>query len=79
MPFESDKQRRMMYAAAEDPAVAKKMGISQEEAAKFIKDSGGKTLKHTVGDAVDKEAPEVMKGKKAKNSQKDNIKDPGDY
>jgi hypothetical protein len=44
MPFESDKQRRLMYAAAENPEVAKKAGIPQHVARKFIEDSTGHKL-----------------------------------
>jgi hypothetical protein len=75
MPFQSDQQRKMMYAAADDPAVAKKMGISQDAARKFIADSGGKTLKQTVGDAVDKEAPGVMDKQASKDAGTDKTPD----
>ena len=37
MPFKSDKQKRLMYAVANNPAVAKKTGISKKVADKFIK------------------------------------------
>lgn len=36
MPFKSDKQRKLMYAVANNPAVAKKTGISKAVADKFI-------------------------------------------
>ena len=36
MPFKSDKQRKLMYAVANNPAVAKKTGISKKVADKFI-------------------------------------------
>lgn len=42
MPFKSEKQRRLFYAAANNPKVAKKTGISKEVAEKFIEDSKGK-------------------------------------
>jgi transposase len=36
MPFKSDAQRKLMYAVANNPAVAKKTGISKAVADKFI-------------------------------------------
>ena len=36
MPFKSDAQRKLMYAVANNPAVAKKTGISKKVADKFI-------------------------------------------
>ena len=47
MPFKSDKQRKLMYAVANNPAVAKKTGIRKEVADKFIehKAQGGSMKK----------------------------------
>lgn len=43
MPMQSEAQRRMMHAAANDPKVAKKLKISRKVATKFAKhDQGGK-------------------------------------
>ncbi len=36
MPFESQAQRRLGYAAAKDPKVAKRTGFSQAAARKFV-------------------------------------------
>lgn len=36
VPFKSDAQKRLMYAVANNPAVAKKTGISKKVADKFI-------------------------------------------
>lgn len=36
MPIKSKAQQRLMYAAANDPKVAKKTGVSQEVAKEFI-------------------------------------------
>ncbi len=36
MPFKSDAQRRLMYAVAEDPKLAKEKGIPQSVAHEFI-------------------------------------------
>lgn len=36
MPFKSDAQRRLMYAVANNPDVAKKTGISKKVADQFI-------------------------------------------
>lgn len=44
MPFKSEQQRKLMYAAAQDPAVAKKTGVPQSVAKEFIeKDESGVT------------------------------------
>jgi transposase len=39
MPFKSQAQSRLFRAAASNPAVAKRVGISVKTAQKFIKDS----------------------------------------
>lgn len=39
MPFKSPKQRRLMYAAANSRKVAKKTGVKQKVARKFIRES----------------------------------------
>jgi hypothetical protein len=39
MPFKSEKQKRLIYAAANNPKFAKKVGFKQEAAKKFIKDA----------------------------------------
>lgn len=41
MPFASDAQRRLMYAAANDPKVRKRKKIAKKVAEKFIRDSKG--------------------------------------
>jgi hypothetical protein len=47
MPFKSQKQRNLMHAVENDPAVAAKTGISQDVAAKFTAhDPGGKLPKY---------------------------------
>jgi hypothetical protein len=48
MTFKSDAQRKLMYAIANNPAVAKKTGISKKVADKFIqhKSEGGNVKKH---------------------------------
>jgi hypothetical protein len=38
MPFKSDKQARMMRAAAHDPTFAKKVGVPQKTAMKMVRD-----------------------------------------
>lgn len=38
MPFASKAQARFMYAAAKDPKMAKKMGVPQSVAKKFVKE-----------------------------------------
>lgn len=45
MPFKSEKQKRLMYAAAKNKSVARRKGISQAVAKKFIADSKGKIKK----------------------------------
>jgi hypothetical protein len=42
MPFKSEKQKKLFYAAAHNPEIARKRGISQEVAEKYIRDSEGK-------------------------------------
>lgn len=44
MPFESDKQRKAMYASASGKGTS---GIPKHVAKKFIKDSGGEVKKKT--------------------------------
>lgn len=44
MPFKSKQQAKLMYAAAASPAVAKKTGVSQAVAKKFVKE-GQSSLK----------------------------------
>ena len=47
MPFKSQAQRNLMFAAKNDPDVRKKTGISQETAEKFTDhDEGGKLPYH---------------------------------
>ena len=43
MPFRSKSQKRLFYAAANNPKIAKKTGLSKEVAEKFIEDSQGET------------------------------------
>lgn len=45
MPFKSTKQRKLFYAAANNPEIRKKMGITKKEAEKMIKDSEHKKKK----------------------------------
>jgi hypothetical protein len=45
MPFRSKAQQRLFEAAAHDPAVAARTGLSQKTARKFIKDSAGEPTK----------------------------------
>ena len=75
MPFKSDAQRKLMYAVANNPAVAKKTGISKRVADKFIqhKAEGGAvaTKKHDdtaqdkamIRSAVHKHEQAMHKGK----------------
>lgn len=44
MPSTSDKQRRMMAAAAHDPAIAKKVGVPVAVAKEFNQADKGKKL-----------------------------------
>ena len=39
MPFKSEKQKKLIYAAAHNPEFAKKAGFEQNAAKKFIKDT----------------------------------------
>ena len=71
MPFKSDAQRRLMYAVAEDPALAKEKGIPQSVAHEFINKEHAKNeakkpkkLKKIIHDGVDAEAPAIMKKNK---------------
>jgi hypothetical protein len=58
MPAKSAKQKKLMDAAAHNPAFAKKVGIPVKVAKEFSKESKGKTFKkgggtvNRVGDAV---------------------------
>ena len=45
MPIKSRAQQRLMYAAASNPEVAKKTGVSQEVAKEFIKATPKKRFK----------------------------------
>jgi hypothetical protein len=52
MPIKSKSQQRLMYAAANDPKVAKKIGIKQSVAKEFIAatpKSRFKKLKEKIG------------------------------
>jgi hypothetical protein len=50
MPPVSENQRRLMRAVANDPAVAKKTGVSQKVAKEFnAADKGGKLPKRKKG------------------------------
>lgn len=56
MPFKSDKQRRLMYAVANDPKLAEEKGISQEVARKFIEDAeSGESVHKKMNRTVDEE------------------------
>lgn len=44
MPSTSDKQRRLMAAAAHDPAFAKRVGVPQSVAREFNQADKGKKL-----------------------------------
>jgi hypothetical protein len=49
MPSKSQKQARLMAAAAHDPAFAKKVGVPMKVAKEFNKaDKGGKLLKKAM-------------------------------
>ena len=39
MPFKSEKQKKLILAAANNPEFAEKVGFPQEKAKKFVKDS----------------------------------------
>ena len=39
MPFKSEKQKKLILAAAHNPEFAKKVGFEQSAAKKFVKDS----------------------------------------
>ena len=39
MPFKSEKQKKLILAAAHNPEFAKKVGFEQQAAKKFIKDT----------------------------------------
>lgn len=62
MPFKSDAQRRLMYAVANDPKLAKEKGISQAVAHEFINadhaehESGHKKMKKIIDKGVDESA-----------------------
>lgn len=62
MPFKSDAQRRLMYAVASDPKLAKEKGISKEVAEEFINadhaehESGHKKMKKIIDKGVDEAA-----------------------
>jgi len=45
MPIQSKAQQRLMYAAANNPEVAKKTGVSQKVAKEFIKSTPKKKFK----------------------------------
>lgn len=52
MPIKSRQQQKLMYAAANDPEVAKETGVSQKVAREFIKStpkSKFKKLRKKVG------------------------------
>jgi hypothetical protein len=42
MPFKSKAQSRLMHAAANDPAVAKRTGVPQSVAGEFVAEGHGK-------------------------------------
>jgi len=42
MPYKSDKQKKLILAAAHNKKFADKVGFKQEAAQKFMKDSEGK-------------------------------------
>lgn len=44
MPMKSKAQNRLMHAAAADPKVAKKTGVKQAVAKKFVKEQHGKPV-----------------------------------
>lgn len=50
MPMQSEAQRRMMHAAANDPKVAKKLKISRKVAKRFAKDDQGGKLPEKAAD-----------------------------
>lgn len=45
MPFKSEKQARMMRAAAHDPAFAKKVGVPMKTAKKLVSHDKPKAVK----------------------------------
>lgn len=45
MPFKSKAQSRLMHAAANEPAVAKRTGVSQSVAREFVRAGEGKSQK----------------------------------
>ncbi len=44
MPFRSKKQAKFMFAAAGNPRMARKLGIKQSAAKKFVDDSAGQKV-----------------------------------
>lgn len=55
MPSKSEAQRRLMAAAAHDPAFAKKVGVPQSVAKDFNRaDKRRKSLRETIRDAMDR-------------------------
>ena len=68
MPAKSEKQKKLMDAAAHNPAFAKKVGIPTKVAKKFSRTSKGMDFKkggsiNRVGDAVmpDRRDPDIDK------------------
>lgn len=45
MPFKSKKQKKLFQAAAHNPEFAKKVGLPQSTAQKFVVDAGKKIRK----------------------------------
>jgi hypothetical protein len=82
MPAKSAKQKKLMDAAAHNPAFAKKVGIPVKVAKKFSKTSKGMTFAkggsiNRVGDAVtpDRRDPDI--GKMIKEVRTPNVKHSG--
>lgn len=49
MPFKSEKQRRLMYAAKTDPGVRKRYGIKKKAAVKMVAHDRASKIKREAG------------------------------
>lgn len=82
MPAKSAKQKKLMDAAAHNPAFAKKVGIPVKVAKKFSKSSKGMTFGkggsiNRVGDAVTPSRRDPDIGKMLKEVRSPNVKHSG--
>lgn len=64
MPFKSEKQKRLIMAAAHNPEFAKKVGFPQQQAQKFVEHSTGKPVDEEYKAVGDDNKPKFPKLKK---------------